>query len=447
MSETSAPSRHDRADRRIDPTSGPNLKPDGTIDDNDRVEIGPTALAFNEWQQAGLEIPDLPRMRRQRLDRLVAAINKRDIAGVLLFDPLNIRFASDTTNMQLWNTHNPFRACFVGADGYMVVWDYKATDLLTAFNPLVRETRGGAGFFYFVSGDKTTLDADNFAAEFDSLVRERYGNNRRVAVDKIQIHGLRALEALGLEISDGEEVLEKTRAIKDDEEIRALHCAVFACEQAMYEMQRQTAAGMTENDVWAILHAENIKRGGEWIETRILSSGPRTNPWFQESGPRVLQDNDLLAFDTDLVGCFGMCSDISRTWFVGDGEPDREQKRLYREAYDQIIQNTQILAPGKSFRDLVFGGRNLTPEFQPLRYGVKMHGVGLCDEWPSITYPQDYREGSFDYELEPGMAICVEAYIGVKGGRHGVKLEDQIVITETGYRNLTSYPFDQRLLA
>jgi len=167
---------------------------------------------------------------------------------------------------------------------------------------------------------------------------------------------------------------------------------VYACEQAMYEMQRQTRAGMTENDVWAILHAENIKRGGEWIETRILSSGPRTNPWFQESGPRILQDDDLLAFDTDLVGCFGMCSDISRTWFVGDGEPDKEQKRLYREAWNQITENTHNLAPGKRFRDLVFGGRNLAPEFQPLRYGVKMHGVGLCDEWPSIMYPQDFRE-------------------------------------------------------
>lgn len=75
-----------------------------------------------------------------------------------------------------------------------------------------------------------------------------------------------------------------------------------------------------------------------------------------------------------------------------------------------------------------------------------MHGVGLCDEWPSILYPQDFREGSFDYHLQPGMVICVEAYIGVYGGQDGVKLEDQIVITEDGYRNLTRYPFDESLL-
>ena len=49
----------------------------------------------------------------------------------------------------------------------------------------------------------------------------------------------------------------------------------------------------------------NIRRGGEWIETRLLTSGPRTNPWFQECGPRIVQPNEILAFDTDLIGPYG----------------------------------------------------------------------------------------------------------------------------------------------
>lgn len=93
------------------------MRGDGTPDDNDRVEIGPTQLAYDEWAAAGLELPHLPTMRQQRLERLAAGIQARGYAGALFFDPLNIRFASDTSNMQLWNTHNPFRACFVGADG------------------------------------------------------------------------------------------------------------------------------------------------------------------------------------------------------------------------------------------------------------------------------------------------------------------------------------------
>lgn len=421
-------------------------KPDGTPADNDRVEIGPTQLAFDEWTAAGLNIPDLAIMRSQRLDRLVRALQARDYGGILMYDPLNIRFASDTTNMQLWAAHNPFRACLVLADGYMVIWDFGDSDLLTAFNPLVRETRSGASFFYFTSGDKSVENAERFARQIDDLMREHAGGNRRLAVDKIQIHGLRALEGLGLQVLDGEEVTEKTRAIKQSEEIKALRCAVHAAEKSIHEMQQYRVPGVTENDVWAILHAENIKRGGEWIETRLLASGPRTNPWFQECGPRVIGNNELLAFDTDLVGCFGMCADISRTWFIGDGTPTAEQKRLYQYAYEHIQQNMALLTPGRPFKEIVFGGHLLSDEFVNSRYSVKMHGVGLCDEWPHIAYPEDYHEGAFDYELVPGMSICVEAYIGAEGGAEGVKLEEQVVITDDGYENITRYPFEDILL-
>ncbi len=436
---------HYAAGRRIGQATR-RLKPDGTPEDNDRVEIGPTQLAFDEWRAAGIDVPNLPRLRAHRLQHLSEALARRDYAGIVLFDPLNIRYASDTTNMQLWAAHNPFRACFVSAGGYMVVWDFKHSDLLTAHNPLVRETRGSASFFYFVCGDRTDADARRFAGEVDALLREHGGANRRLAVDKIQIHGLRALERLGIEVCDGEEVMEKTRAVKGPDEIQALRCAVHACEMSLAEMRRQAVPGMTENDVWAVLHGENIRRGGEWIECRLLASGPRTNPWFQECGPRVIGDGELLAFDTDLVGCYGMCADLSRTWLMGERAPSAEQKRLYREAYAQIHDNMATLAPGRPFRDIVFGGRPLPDEFVAQRYSVKMHGVGLCDEWPSIQYPQDWREGAFDYALEPGMLLCVEVYIGAPGGREGVKLEDQVLITADGYENLTRCPFEQRLL-
>ena len=92
---------------------------DGSPNNDDRVEIGPTQLAYNEWAAAGLILPDLPAMRAFRHKRLVDAVNTRGFGGILMFDPLNIRYATDSTNMQLWNTHNAFRACLVCADGYM----------------------------------------------------------------------------------------------------------------------------------------------------------------------------------------------------------------------------------------------------------------------------------------------------------------------------------------
>ena len=424
------------------------LRPDGSPDINDRAEIGPTPLAFSEWAEAGIECPNLDQMRRDRHARLVAGINERGYGGALLFDPLNIRFATDSSNMQLWNTHNPFRACFVGADGHMVIYDYKAgARILSGFNPLVAEVRAGAGMFYFSNGDLESADAKAFAGEIAGMMRDHGGGNMRLAIDKIAISGFRAFSAAGFEIHEGEELTEKVRAIKGEDEIKAVRCSIHSTEMACLAMHDAAQPGMTEDDIWAVMHAENIKRGGEWIECRLLSSGPRTYPWFQECGPRVVQNGDILAYDTDLVGPYGMCCDISRTIWVGDGEPTPEMKRLYRFAHDHIVENTALLRPGMTFKEITFGGHQLTEEFYEGRYSCKMHGVGLCDEWPLITYPNDWREGAFDYELKPGMMLCVEALIGSPQAGFSIKLEDQVLITETGVENMTRMPFDNRFLS
>lgn len=129
------------------PISDTDKLPDGTPNDDNRVEIGPTDLAFSEWLTLGITPPNLDQLRQYRYSRLVDELVKRDIGGLLMFDPLNIRYATDTTNMQLWTTHNPCRACLVTADGYMVLWDFHASEHLSAHLPLINEVRHGASFF------------------------------------------------------------------------------------------------------------------------------------------------------------------------------------------------------------------------------------------------------------------------------------------------------------
>jgi len=445
MNETSAPIRPYADTRKIDPSRAMALRPDNTPDDNDRAEIGPTPLAYREWAEAGIQCPDLPRLRQFRYDRLLAGIRARDYAGLLMFDPLNIRYATDSTNMQVWNAHNPYRACLLLADGHMLLWDWgEKGAFLSDFNPLVKEVRGSAAFFYFLNGYRSKEAADRFAGEIDSILRERCGGNRRLAVDKMMLHGVRAFDRLGIEMFEGEEVTEKARAIKGPDDVAAMRCAIHSTERAMAEMEAAVQPGVTENEVWSYLHAGNIKRGGEWIECRLLASGQRTNPWFQECGPRVLQEGDVVGFDTDLVGPYGYCADISRTWLVGDRPPTNEQKRMYAIAQEHIETNAQLLKPGVTFFELSTSGHMLPEEFVEQRYGAKMHGVGLCDEWPGIRYPEDL-DRAYDGVIEPGMVICVEAYIGAVGGRDGIKLEDQWLITESGAERLNNYHFDARL--
>ena len=435
------------SNRRIDPTRRAHLKPDLTPDDNDRVEIGPTDLAFAEWKAAGIEAPDMPALREYRLSRLQEQIRKHDCAGLLLFDPLNIRYATDTTNMQLWIAHNAARACFVPPEGKVILWDFHNCEHLSAHLPLVGEVRHGASFFYFETGDKTEAAAAHFVDEVIDVMKSHGGANKRLAVDKIETPGYVRLVEKGIEIIEGQMLTEHARAIKNDNEIRAMRCAVHACEMAVEEMRYAMRPGVSENEMWAALHAGNIKRGGEWIETRILSSGPRTNPWFQECGPRIMQEGDMMAFDTDLVGTYGYCCDISRSWIVGDVAPTEEQKTLYKVAYEHVMTNIGLIKPGMTIAEMTAKAHRLPEEYRALRYGVLAHGVGLCDEYPCVRYPEDVEAHGYSGTFEPGMTLCVEAYIGAVGGLEGVKLEEQVLITETGCETLSTYRYEDALLA
>ena len=441
---------HYRDSRKIDPTRGATIA-DGTPNDQNRIEIGPTQLAFGEWARDGLTLPNLPTMREYRWQRLTRQIVERDYGGLLMFDPLNIRYATDSTNMQLWNTHNPFRAVLLCADGYMVMFDYKNSPFLSEFNPLVREQRSGASMFYFSTGDRTEEAAAEFVGEVTELIRAHGGGNMRLAVDKIMVPGYRALTAAGFEVMEGEEVTEKARAIKGPDEILAMRCSVHGCETAMRLMEdfarTEVPRGrVSEDDIWAVLHAENIRRGGEWIETRLLASGPRTNPWFQECGGRIVNNNEIVSFDTDLIGAYGICTDMSRSWWIGDAPAPPDMIYAMQHAHEHIMTNMEMLRPGVTIPELIENSHRLDDRFQKQKYSCLMHGVGLCDEWPLVAYPDKAVPGAFDYALEPGMVLCVEAAVGEDGGEFTIKLEDQVLITEDGYENLSSYEFDPRLM-
>ena len=350
--------------------------------------------------------------------------------------------------MLLWNTHNPFRSCLVFDDGHCILWDYQeSTHYLESNYLYIDEVRTGASMFYFAKGDNVKSAAENFSAQVSQIFKKKGRHTKKLAIDKIMLDGFKSLENRDFKIENGENIMEHARSIKSVEELKAMRCSISACETSMHIMEKKTKPGMTENDIWSILHSENIKRGGEWIETRLLSTGTKTNPWFQECGSRMLRNNEIVAFDTDLVGCYSMCTDISRTWWVGDKEPTNEMKEDYRIALDHIQQNAELIAPGVHFKDLTFKGHQLNNTYKKQQYSCRFHGVGLCDEFPLIAYSEDYEEGAFDYVLQPGMTLCVEALISRENGDFSIKLEDQLLVTESGYENLTSYPFDEKFLS
>ena len=200
---------------------------------------------------------------------------------------------------------------------------------------------------------------------------------------------------------------------------------------------------MSEQEALSILIAGSIKRGGEYPETRLLTAGPRTNPWFQETSDRPMRAGELLSFDTDMIGPGGFYTDISRSFLVGDGRPSDTQRRLYDLARRQLAHNiapaSYPAAPSSSFRKSPFHSRRA---YLANRYADIAHGCGLGVEYPLIWYAEDAEWGAYDGNLEAGMIVCVESYIGEVGGAEGVKLEQPVLIAEKGPVVLSSYPLE-----
>ena len=152
-----------------------------------------------------------------------------------------------------------------------------------------------------VAGPRVEENVQLWADEIADLVTAHGGGNRRLAIDHCEPQASAALLQHNIELFDGQIELEFARAIKSADELACIGVAISAADVGMARMHEALEPGMTENELWAILHHANISMGGEWIETRLLSSGGRTNPWHQECSDRVIQAGELVGFDTDMV--------------------------------------------------------------------------------------------------------------------------------------------------
>lgn len=390
---------------------------------------------------------DMARMRRYRLDRVRQELQQRDIPACLLYDMANIRYATGTRNMAVFTGHYPTRYAFVTADGPVILFDNEVGIRPEDFTGTVDELRPPRNWYFEAHGDHVADAAAAWADEVNDLLAQHGGKNRRLAIDRMGAMGFAPLAAHGIEICDAQAVLERARVIKSPDEIACMSISVAVCETGIARMHAALEPGLTEQQLWSVMANANNELGGEWMETRLLTSGGRTNPWYQECGEKLIRSGELVAFDTDMIGPFGYCCDMSRTFLCGPSKPTDEQKRLYGLAHAEIEHNMALLKPGVSFRELSESVCKVPEPFLPNRYSCVMHGVGLVDEYPDIVHPLDWNDFTADGMIEENMTLCVESYIGEVGGSEGVKLEEQVLVTADGVQRLSMYPFEDDLLS
>lgn len=379
---------------------------------------------------------DFDALRAYRRCRVLEQMDIADVELLVLLNPVSLRYAADWREYPLYQSRIQVFDLFVERDGTMALHGGYG-----ALPPAIATRHPSHALNGFDGGLDIETHAHCFAADVAGLTSA----GARVAVEQVNPCVTHALRDLGLRVVDAEPLMEAARYVKSVEEIQCMQHSIAVAEAAIDRVRSTAEPGVTENQLMSLLHQTNIANDGDWIDARMLCSGPRTNPWYQMATDREIAAGDLVAIDTDMIGPFGYCADISRTWLVGE-VPTERQRDLYRRAHTEITHNAMLLEPGRTFREISESAFQHDEEFIAHRYTCLAHGVGMSDEYPKIVYQQDWENDGYDGEIMPNTVMSVESFVGSDRGGPGVKLEDMYLVTSNGPKRLSTYPLEETLL-
>lgn len=385
-------------------------------------------------------------VRQYRLTRVRAEMAKRGIAALILNDAVNIRYATGARNMQIFTSRNAPARYLILTERDAILYEFTGCMHLADGLETITEVHPSLTASFVAAGDQIASRERDWARATASTLKELIGSTARVGMERFNAGTAIALKEEGFEICDAQEPVERARAIKSGEELKCIRAALRATERAVENLRNAIRPGITENVLWSILHQGVIAQNGDYVETRLLNSGARTNPWFQEASERIIGPNELIALDTDVVGCYGYYCDFSRTFHSGPDKPGDAQRTLYKTAYEQVHHNIELLKPGLTFREYADKAWDIPDRYFANRYYLSAHGTGMTGEYPYLYHRADFPDAGYDGVLEPNMTICVESFIGEEDGCEGVKLEEHCLITEAGVEVLSKFPFEKALL-
>lgn len=390
---------------------------------------------------------DIARLKRERLARLQAEIGKADLGAVLLYDSVNIRYATGTRDSSSgYGLRFYYRYALVPREGRVVLFG-SFTDTL-AGDPAI-DVRSALTWDFFPCGRNVEEAARRWAASLKAVIDEVGLTRERIGIDRLDFVGFEALRARQIRLADARVPVEKARAIKTQDELALIRQACAVADVGICAVRDAIRSGVTENELWAIFTATNIRLGGEYTDGRLLAAGGHTNPWYQAASDRLVRDGDLVAFDTDMAGPLGYFADVSRTYLCGDRKPTAEQRELYEFAYRFIQESIPLFKPGMSFPEIADKAPAFPEKYKANRYVVLAHGAGMSDEWPAIYFP-DMSWSGFGNDpevIQENMVMCVEALVAKESGRESVKLEEQLIVTPRGPEVISLAPYDWRFVA
>ena len=187
---------------------------------------------------------DEPAIRAFRAERIRHELCRQDHEAVLVIDPINLRYATGTRNMQVWTMHNVVRYALAFAHGPTVLFDLATGRHLSAGLESVSDIRTSIPFDYMLVADNAQAMANRWARQIRETLKEHGCAADVLAVDRADTPMVRSLEVLGVRVVDGKSILEHAKAIKSAEEIRAFRASLATCEQSVRSLHGFAVPGV-----------------------------------------------------------------------------------------------------------------------------------------------------------------------------------------------------------
>jgi Xaa-Pro aminopeptidase len=391
-----------------------------------------------DWEQR----VDFDRLRSERLGRAKAELERSELGSLLCFDMSNIRYIT-STHIGTWALDKLVRFSLLPRGGEPTVWDFgSAARHHDLYCPWL-EGRSPAGISTLRGAlPPATGRAQDVARKVAGLLREHGLEREPVGVDVVEPVVWKALEAEGLTLVDGQQVMQQARVIKTEDEIVLLDTACMMADAAYEELYAQLRPGISENECVGIVAKKLYDLGSEHVEGVNAISGERCNPHPHVYSDRILRPGDPAYFDITHA-YLGYRTCYYRTFAVGYASQALvDAYKVCRELLDKAIA---IVKPGVTTGEIAslwpradeFGFPSEEAAFA-LQYG---HGIGLTVwEKPIIS-----RLVSLDHPepLEEGMSIALETFWPAKDGWSAARIEEQMIVTKTGCEIITRFPAEE----
>ncbi|MBI1994544.1 MAG: aminopeptidase P family protein [Deltaproteobacteria bacterium] len=387
------------------------------------------------------------RLRQERLARVKAALKKSEMGALLCFDMNNIRYTT-ATHIGTWAMDKLVRFSLLPQDDEPIVWDFgSAARHHQIYCPWlgVERSRAGISTLRGATSPNSGL-AQDVARKIKRELEKRKLQNEPVGVDVIELPVLFALQAEGIKVVDGQQLMLEARKIKTQDEITLLNSACMMVDAAYEELYRFMRPGVRENECVGLVSKVLFDLGSEHVEGVNAISGERCSPHPHVYTDRVLRPGDPAFFDI-LHSYNGYRTCYYRTFAVGSASSAMVD--AYKRCRDYMDAAISIVKPGITTADVVklwpkaeeFGFANEEAAFA-LQYG---HGVGLCI-WEKPIFS---RLVSLDNPevIEEGMVFALETYWPASDGWSAARLEEEVVVTKNGCEVITRFPSEKLLVA